>query len=254
MSQRTEMDAGKFYREVPEWWPLFSPPEDYEEEAGIYLELLTEACDRSPETLLELGSGGGNNALYMKEELGLTLTDLAPGMLAVSRKLNPECEHIEGDMRTLRLERQFDLVFAHDAICYLTSEQDVRQTIETAWVHCAPGGAVLFAPDFVRETFREDTEEGGHESDDGRALHYLAWCQDPDPDDSTYQVDYAFLLRDTDGQVTSMHQQHLEGLFSRDDWLRWLGEVGFEAWVVPLEHSDVEEGVHEMFVGKKPGG
>jgi hypothetical protein len=31
-------------------------------------------------------------------------------MLDVSRALNPECEHIEGDIRTVRLERSFDAV------------------------------------------------------------------------------------------------------------------------------------------------
>ena len=35
----------------------------------------------------------------------LTLTDLSEGMLAQSRALNPEAEHIAGDMRTLRLNR-----------------------------------------------------------------------------------------------------------------------------------------------------
>ena len=72
-------------------------------------------------TLLELGSGGGNNASHLKHRFECTLTDLSPEMLALSRTLNPECEHIEGDMRTLRLERTFDAVFVHDAIAYITT-------------------------------------------------------------------------------------------------------------------------------------
>ena len=47
-------------------------------------------------------------------------------MLALSATLNPECEHLEGDMRTLRLGRTFDVVFIHDAISYLTTEDDLR--------------------------------------------------------------------------------------------------------------------------------
>ena len=35
----------------------------------------------------------------------MTLVDLSEEMLAVSRELNPECEHLQGDMRTLRLGR-----------------------------------------------------------------------------------------------------------------------------------------------------
>ncbi len=33
-----------------------------------------------------------------------------------SRELNPDCEHVLGDMRTLRLGRTFDAVFVHDAV------------------------------------------------------------------------------------------------------------------------------------------
>ena len=40
----------------------------------------------------------------------MTLVDPSAGMLAHSRKLNPECAHHEGDMRTFRLGNggQFD--------------------------------------------------------------------------------------------------------------------------------------------------
>jgi ubiquinone/menaquinone biosynthesis C-methylase UbiE len=60
---------------------------------------------RRPATLLELGSGGGNNASHLKAHFSLTLVDLSQGMLDLSRRLNAECEHIQADMKTLRLAR-----------------------------------------------------------------------------------------------------------------------------------------------------
>lgn len=48
----------------------------------------------------------------------MTLVDLSPEMLTTSCALNPECEHLPGDMRTVRLGRLFDAVFIHDAIIY----------------------------------------------------------------------------------------------------------------------------------------
>ena len=62
-------------------------------------------------------------------------------MLEVSRELNPECEHICGDMREVRLGRQFGAVFVHDAVMYMTTERDLQKTIETAYVYCVPGGS-----------------------------------------------------------------------------------------------------------------
>jgi hypothetical protein len=40
----------------------------------------------------------------------MTLVDLSEEMLVVSRQLNPECQHHQGDMRTVRLGRTFDAV------------------------------------------------------------------------------------------------------------------------------------------------
>ena len=94
----------------------------------------------------------------------MTLTDRAEGMLAVNRALNPECEHIPGDMRMLRLDRQFDVVLVHDAIMYATEPGDVLATLRTAAFHCRPGGTVAVLPDCVRETFAPATEEGGARS------------------------------------------------------------------------------------------
>ena len=200
----------------------------------------------SSASLLELGSGGGSNAFHLKKIFTqLTLTDLSPQMLAVSRRLNPDCEHLEGDMRTLRLGRVFDVVFIHDAIDYMTTSQDLRQAMETAYVHCRAGGLALFVPDYVREIFQPSTEHGGHDGD-GRALRYLEWTYDPDENDHTYVTDYAYLLRQ-DGHPTQVeHDQHICGLFSRDEWLSLLREVDFQPEIIRDTYD------RDLFLARKP--
>ncbi|MCW5981643.1 MAG: class I SAM-dependent methyltransferase [Bryobacteraceae bacterium] len=241
----------KLYNELASWWPLLSPPSDYAGEAAIYGEALRSAGDPPARTLLELGSGGGSNASYLKQRFEVTLVDASAAMLAVSRKLNPECEHIQGDMRTLRLQRLFDRVFIHDAIAYMTSLDDLRSAVRTAFAHCRPGGAALFAPDYIRENFRPGVEHGGADGDQ-RALRYLEWTWDPDPADSTYVVDYAYLLRESDGSTRAEHDRHIEGLFGRSEWLGILESAGFAARTFPVRHSDAQSGSQELFVGLKP--
>ena len=248
---KQDENSTTMYGDLAPWWPLLSRPEDYAEEASIYLRVLTEALGRSPRTLLELGSGGGNNALHMKAQRDLTLVDLSPEMLHVSQALNPECTHVAGDMRTVRLERTFDAVFVHDAIMYMRSEEDLKRAIETAFAHLEPGGVALFAPDHTRENFREGTDHGGHDEASGRGLRYLEWTHDPDPEDETFFVDYAFLLRAANGTVTCVNERHEEGLFGRNTWLRVLTDAGFDATSRPFEHSELDPGECELFVGRK---
>lgn len=238
----------KLYSALADWWPLLSAPEEYEEEAGVYTRILLETVAPPARTLLELGSGGGNNAFHMKHRFDLTLVDISPGMLAVSRKLNPECEHIEGDMRAVRLRRQFDCVFIQDAVCYMNTPEDLLSAMRTAAVHCRPGGAALFAPDYVRETFEAGAAHGGHDGE-GRSMRYLEWTWDPDPSDTTYLADYVYALRGGDGELEVVHDRHVEGLFSRREWLDLLDEAGFAAKRVEFTLSSLEEARLELFVG-----
>lgn len=245
------MIAMKLYDELADWWPLVSAPDEYAEEAAFYAEALRDACQRPPRTLLELGSGGGNNASHLKAFFDVTLVEPSDGMRRVSQALNPECEHRSGDMRNVRLGRTFDCVLVHDAIVYMTSEVDLRRALETAFVHCAPGGAALFCPDHLRENFAESLDHGGRD-EGSRGLRYLEWTWDPDPADATYQVDYCYLLREADGSVRSVHDTHVEGLFPRASWLRWMRDAGFEPRTAPFEHSQVEPGTTELFLGLRP--
>ena len=235
----------RLYHDLARWWPLLSPPSDYKEEAADVLSRLATVTSSSATTLLELGAGGGSLASHLKHRFRLTLTDLSPEMLAVSQAVNPECEHLPGDMRSMRLGREFDVVLIHDAIMYATDATSLRETLRTAAIHCRAGGTVVVLPDHVRETFEPGSDQGGHDAPDGRGLRYLEWTWDPDPADDTYIVDYAFLLRASDGTVTVEHDRHVEGLFARDWWLQWLGEAGIPA------RSSVDPWDRDVFLGTR---
>jgi hypothetical protein len=79
----------------------------------------------------------------------------------------------------------------------------------------------------------------------------LQWAYDPDPEDQSYQTCFSVMLRHEDGRMEVHHEQHTCGLFSRETWLRWLDEAGFEGRIEPFEHSELEVGDCEMIVGVK---
>ena len=237
--------SARFYEDLSEWWPLFSPASHYGEEAEDLLRRLAPLPAPGTKTMLELGSGGGSLASHLKDRFKLTLTDVSAGMLAQNRAINPEAEHIQGDMRTLRLDREFDYVLVHDAVCYMTTIDDLQKAIDTAAVHCRRGGTIVFLPDFVKETFTPGTSEGGEDAPDGRGFRYLAWTWDPDPGDTTYIVDYAFLLREANGDVRAVHDRHIEGLFPRGTWLEAFRAAGLPAT------SELDQWGREVFVARK---
>ena len=218
----------RVYSDLAAWWPLISPPEEYTAEAA-HLAGVFRAAELPVREVLDLGSGGGGVAVHLKGRLAMTLVDLSEEMLDVSRRLNPECEHVRGDMRTIRLGRTFDAVLAHDAVDYMTTEDDLRQVIETAFLHCRPGGLAVFVPDHVADTFEPFSGGGGGGSDaSGRQASFTEWTWDPDPADDWIQAEYEFVLRSADATVQVVEETHRLGAFSRATWLRLLSDVGFE--------------------------
>lgn len=239
----------RFYGELAEWWPLISPPGEYAEEAAFAATLLDSAAIPVTE-VLELGSGGGHNAVHLAERYDMTLVDLSDEMLAVSRRINPGCEHVVGDMRSVRLHRLFDAVFVHDAVAYMTTADDLAAVAETTFVHCRPGGVAVFVPDDTTERFEPDADIGGSDADDGRGVRYLEWTWAPEPDGTTTITEYVFMLRDIDGAVRVEHEQHTTGLFDRDTWVRVVGAAGFEVEVVE-EVTSEERTPRLCFVGQR---
>ncbi|UED87795.1 class I SAM-dependent methyltransferase [Streptomyces profundus] len=235
------------YGALARWWPLISPPEVYEDDARSAAELFALA-QRPVREVLELGSGGGHLARHLRSRWTMTLVDLAPEMLAVSRALNPEVEHLLGDMREVRLGRAFDAVLAHDAIDYMTTVEDLSAAFRTAWAHCRPGGVAVFFPDHVADTFEPGTDCGGSDAPDGSGARYLAWSLPPAPGESTVTTEYTFTLREADGTVGVAQEAHRTGLFAIAEWQRLLGEAGFEV-VTVREQGGADR---TLFAGRRP--
>jgi SAM-dependent methyltransferase len=236
------------YSDLAPWFHLLTHPSDYEDEAAFVGRVVDDVGLHESRTLLELGSGGGNNASHLKARFECTLTDIAPEMLALSRTLNPECEHLEGDMRTLRLGRTFDVVFIHDAISYLTTEDDLRAALETAALHARPGGLVILTPDATTEIFRPQTDHGGHDGEDERSLRYLEWTHAAVG--TTYAVDYLIIARGPGDELRVVHDRHTLGLFPRATWERLIAAAGLELVDTTVENPyELEQAA---FVARRP--
>jgi SAM-dependent methyltransferase len=238
------------YSDLAPWFHLLTHPSDYEDEARFVSRVVDDVGNGESRTLLELGSGGGNNASHLKARFECTLTDISREMLALSKTLNPECEHLDGDMRTLRLGRTFDVVFVHDAISYLTTEHDLRAALETAFIHARPGGVVILTPDATTEIFKPHTDHGGHDGEDGRSLRYLEWTHPPEPGGTTYVTDFAIVARGPGDELRVVHDRHTLGLFPRATWERLISEVGLELVDTTVENPyELEQAA---FVARRP--
>jgi SAM-dependent methyltransferase len=242
------------YEELAGWWPVISPPAEYADDAAVVAAIFASAA-QPVRTVLDLGCGGGHVALHLKTGRSMTLVDLSARMLEVSRRLNPECAHVQGDMRTIRLGREFDAVLVHDAVDYVTSQDDLSSVIRTAFAHCRAGGLGVFAPDHTAETFRAGTGGGGGHDGTGRRASFRERTRDPVPGDDWILAEYEFTLRDADGTVQVVPEAHRLGSFRRDTWLTLLRAAGFVAEIRPgIQAGNGAGSAKVIFTGRRDAG
>ena len=233
----------RLYSDLAWLWPAFSPPTDYADDAGRWREALRQLLGPGRHSLVELGSGGGHTLSHLTADFDVTAVDLSPQMLALSQELNPDVPHHLGDMRDIRLGKQFDAVGIHDAVCYLLTEQDLLASFLTAREHLRPGGVLLLSPDYLKESY------SGH-----RVLHWICgdasppftvieYCHDPDESDTTIESLFFFILHEPDG-LRVVQDHHTTGLFPSTTWLELLDQSGFNAELVTLPGYEGGYGGH----------
>ena len=129
-------------------------------------------------------------------------------------------------MRNVRLGKTFDAVLIHDAVSYLLTEADLRNTFATAAVHLRRRGVLLVAPDWVSETFPDgwvytwERKRGDIEVEIEEAM------VDRDPTDTQVESTYTYTIR-RNGATEVERDTHVTGLFPANTWVRLMEQAGF---------------------------
>lgn len=246
----------RLYSDLAHLWPIISPPEEYMVEAQGWLDVIRSrlasgiAVGQRLPTLLELGCGGGHLLSHLTPHFITEAVDISPQMLEISRGINPQTLHHEGDMRDVRLGRTFDVVAIHDAVNYMTTVDDLRAAINTAEIHANPGGLVLLAPDCVEETFTGPrVVEWTREAED-RSVTFIEYMGRPRPGATTVESVFIFVIDEGDDLCVEI-DRHTGGLFPTGTWLDLMAAAGLHAEYI---QTDAYEGGFggNLFVGRKP--
>ncbi|WP_313532778.1 methyltransferase domain-containing protein [Shinella sp.] len=193
-------------------------------------------------SVLDLGCGTGELAAALAGGRTIVGVDPAPAMLEIARAKPGTAEFIEGDARTLRLGRRFDLVLltGHAFQVFLTPE-DRRAALSTIAAHLAPGGRFIF--DSRNPACREWEEWGPEESlrvvEHPRFGPVSAWndvSEDPATGIVTYGTHYEIQATgkrlSAASHIAFPEKAELEGLIAeaglRVD--RWLGDWEGNEW------------------------
>jgi SAM-dependent methyltransferase len=224
-------DQRRLYGDLAWLWPIISRKEHYIEEAEGFCQTIWGYSQLETKEILHLGCGGGHLDFTLKKYFTVTGVDVSEPMLALARQLNPEVDYQVGDMRTMRLDRQFDAVMIADSIAYMLTEKDLRAAFITAYMHLKPGGVFYTYAEEIDGRFQQN--KTGYDVDSEGNVHtvFIENRYDPDPSDTTYEMVFIYLIRES-GQLTVETDRHLGGIFPLETWTDALKDVGFAVHII----------------------
>jgi SAM-dependent methyltransferase len=193
------------------YYDLLYRDKDYAGEAE-YIAGLIKRYAPDAKTLMEIGSGTGAHAAELAE-MGYEVAgvDMSEGMLeaaesrrsSLSPSVGKRLEFSQGDARSARLGRKFDVVISlFHVMSYQTSNDDLAAAFATAREHLKPGGAFIFdcwyGPAVLRQwpTVTEKTL-----SDDSTEVYRKA-TPDIHVNENVVDVNYDVLVKDKSTGVT----------------------------------------------------
>jgi SAM-dependent methyltransferase len=96
-------------------------------------------------SLLDLGCGTGRHSALLKDDYDIVGVDASEGMLACARLKSSELMFHQGDVRTVKLDRRFDVVLMMSAVLgYQHTNEDVLSTMKNVRSHLRDGGLFIF--------------------------------------------------------------------------------------------------------------
>ena len=250
------------YDDFAHLWPLISHHSDYEAEARHWRNALIAELGQGRLRILELGVGGGNNLHHIlypdcdgspsadaacngehmqraRPAHDAAVVDPSEKMLLNCKLLNPTVEQHIGNMLDVRLNKKFDAVLIHDAVCYLMSEDDIKATLVTARAHLRDGGILIMAPDWFSETYPGTQLNAGIRRDITPEFASIEYDHDPDPSDNTVESVFIYIIKNSDGSVNVEEDRHITGMFSIQTWTCLMEQAGFRVKRMPYPvHED----------------
>jgi SAM-dependent methyltransferase len=241
-------DTCRLYTDLAWLWPMWGDPAiEYADYCAHVTALVRQYSERPAVTLLDIGCGGGKNALNLKRDFTVTGLDLSPTMLAQAKDLNPECTFVQGDMRTFALGSTFDAVLMDDAIAHMNCRTDLVAALRAAHAHLNPGGVLVVTPDATTETFRQNKTTTTPATRDGVDVVFIENLYDVDPTDEQYETTVVYLIRDH-GRLRIETDHWTMGIFSLDMWRHVLRDTGFQVHEGPYSPGEQE---YTVFAGVK---
>jgi len=201
------------FNEYARYYDLLYRDKDYAGETD-YVHSIIQRQSPGAKTILNLGCGSGRHDRCVVDK-GYTVTgvDLSKEMLASARNAvadNVALEYVLGDVRTVRLDKTFDVVISlFHVMSYQVTNDDLIAAYATAFSHLKPGGLFIFDCWYGPGVLTDRPTVRVKELEDEFVTVTRIAQPVMHPNENVVDVNYRIFLRDkASGSVREIHESH----------------------------------------------
>jgi SAM-dependent methyltransferase len=207
--------SAKFYDQLYDF-------KDYPE-ACAQLHRLVQDLHPGARTLLDVACSTGKHLEVLRRNYDVQGLDINEDLLAIARQRCPGVPFQAANMIDFDLGKQFDVVTClFSSIAYARTTENLSSTFIAFARHMPPGGLLLVEPWVSPEQYWEkNIVLNVSKSSDLK----IAWMYVGKREGNLVTNDISYLIGTPDG-VFPLNEQHLMGLFSREDYERAIEAAG----------------------------
>ena len=192
---------------------------------------------------LDVACGTGKHLSHVPARFQTEGVELDPDMHAIAAKRLPDSRIHLGDMRSFRLERQFEVITClFSSIGYMTEPEDLDAAVANMALHLRTVGVLFIEPWFMPQQFFDG--HVGMDSHDGERLKIArigrSWTEGP-----ISCMEMHHLVGTPDG-VQYFTEVHRLGLYTDHEY-----RAAFERCGVSVERRDPGPTGRGLYVGRK---
>lgn len=221
------------FNEYARYYDLLYRDKDYKGEAE-YVHGLIQSHSPGARSILNLGCGSGRHDRELVQNgYEITGVDLSEEMLASARNAAQHIsalDYVQGDVRTIRLERSFDVVISlFHVMSYQATNDELMAAFEAASCHLKPGGIFVFDCWYGPGVLSDRPTVRVKELED-EAISVTRIAQPVmHPNENVVDVNYRMFLRDkASGSVREICETHRMRYLFLPEVQQMLSFCGFE--------------------------
>jgi len=221
------MSQPLIYAKNGQYYDLVYGSKDYKKEIEIIERLIAKYKTNSGNKLLDVGCGTGEHLKFMVSDYDCTGLDINQNLLKIAATKNTKVNFMQGDMIDFELGEKFDVITClFSSIGYVKTLDNLEKTLRNMFNHLNVGGLVIIEPWFTKgsKSFKVNTPYLTTFENEVIKIARLSMAKIMD---NLSTMDTHYLVAENDGVVQHFSEEHVLGLFEKDDFIKIMANVGF---------------------------